>query len=143
MPLTQLVMLLLPPSLSPVRELILFLMLLLDLVVRLIGWHIFVLYHRHNLSPINYYMADQTIYQYQGYFYLSDNFDATTTGPTNYFFSMQGDTIRILLARTITNSTDPGYTGEICFDGNYLYYCVSGDGTNTGSSWVRAPFSSW
>ncbi len=84
-----------------------------------------------------------TSYQYQGYIYNSDNYDPTTSNPANYFFDLQGDTIRILFARTITNSTDPGYTVEICFDGHYLYYCVRGDGTNTGSNWVRTAFSSW
>lgn len=82
-------------------------------------------------------------YQFQGQVFISDNSDLTTSNPANYFVSLQGDTIRILTARTITNSTDAGYTGEICYDENFIYYCVIGDGTNTGSTWKRAALSTW
>ena len=45
--------------------------------------------------------------------------------------------VKIGQARTITNSTDTGTTGEICWDNDYIYVCVA---TNT---WKRAGLSSW
>jgi len=48
-----------------------------------------------------------------------------------------GNTIRIGTARTVTNSTDTGNTGEICWDANYIYVCVA---TNT---WKRVLLSTW
>jgi hypothetical protein len=80
-------------------------------------------------------------YQFGGQVYISDNLDATTSNSSNYFVSVQGDTIRILQSRTVTNSSDAGYTGEICFDSDYIYYCISGDGS-TGT-WKRVALSTW
>lgn len=78
-------------------------------------------------------------YEFQGSIYNSDNFDSVSGN--GYFYTQQGDTIRVLQQRTVTNSTDPGYTGEICFDSNYIYYCVSGDGTTC--TWKRVAFQSY
>ena len=78
--------------------------------------------------------------QYPALFYISDNYDATSSsiaGVTDYFLSLQGDTLRVTTKRTISTSTDAGYPGEICFDDDYMYYCVSGDGTNGNSVWKR------
>jgi len=47
-----------------------------------------------------------------------------------------GDTMRIVTARTVASSGATGFTGEICWDSNYLYVCV---GTNT---WRRIPMFS-
>jgi hypothetical protein len=80
-------------------------------------------------------------FQFPGLFYISDNYDSTTG--SGYFLSVQGDTVRLLSQRTISSSSDPGYTGEFCTDGSFLYYCILGDGTNTGSTWVRTAFSSF
>ena len=40
-------------------------------------------------------------------------------------------------ARTITNSTDSGTEGEVCWDSNYLYICI---GTDT---WKRIALTTW
>jgi len=87
-----------------------------------------------------------SIAQYPALFYISDNYDATSgsgNDGSDYFLSVQSDTIRLLQARTIVNSTDAGYPGEYCFDGTYLYYCVSGNGVNGNCAWVRVAMSSW
>lgn len=80
-------------------------------------------------------------YQYQGQVYISDNLDLTTSNSSNYFVSLQGDTMRILQQRTITNSSDAGYPGEICFDADYIYYCIDGDGES--GTWKRGALSTW
>lgn len=82
-------------------------------------------------------------YQFEGLFYISDNLDATSSNSSNYFFSLQGDTLRVLTKRTIVNSTDAGFSGEICYDADYIYYCVSGDGADGNSVWKRSASSSW
>jgi photosystem II stability/assembly factor-like uncharacterized protein len=47
------------------------------------------------------------------------------------------NTIRIGRKRTIPTATSPGLKGEICWDDEYIYTCVS---TNT---WKRSPLSTW
>jgi uncharacterized protein YlzI (FlbEa/FlbD family) len=61
------------------------------------------------------------------------------TGATPQFVSLalSGDKINIATKKTITNATDPGTAGDICYDSNYIYVCVA---TNT---WVRAAISTW
>lgn len=79
-------------------------------------------------------------YQFPGQVYVSDNLDPTSSS-NGYFVSLQGDTIRILQKRTIVNSNDAGYTGEICMDDDYIYYCIDGDGLN--ATWKRLALSTW
>ena len=50
---------------------------------------------------------------------------------------IDSDTIVISNIRTISSSTDIGYQGEICYDSNYIYVCVS------NNSWKRMALSSW
>lgn len=50
---------------------------------------------------------------------------------------MAGTTMRLRQNRTPANASDTGYSGEICFDTNYVYRCVA---TNT---WRRAALSTW
>ena len=50
---------------------------------------------------------------------------------------INGNTLAMPNSRTITNSTDSGSTGEICWDSSYIYVCT---GTNT---WKRASLSTW
>ena len=40
-------------------------------------------------------------------------------------------------ARTITNSTDAGTEGEVCWDSNYLYICIGTD------AWKRIALTTW
>ena len=48
-----------------------------------------------------------------------------------------GDVIGLQTSKTITNPTDAGTTGDICWDSSYIYVCISTD------TWKRAALSSW
>lgn len=48
-----------------------------------------------------------------------------------------GDTMRLKTSRTPASASAAGNTGEICWDGSYIYVCVA---TNT---WRRAALASW
>lgn len=45
--------------------------------------------------------------------------------------------VKIGQAKTITNSTDTGTTGEICWDSAYIYVCIA------PNTWKRTGLSSW
>lgn len=47
------------------------------------------------------------------------------------------DVMRLRTSKTVTNSTDTGTTGDICWDSGYIYVCVA---TNT---WKRAAINTW
>jgi hypothetical protein len=64
------------------------------------------------------------------------NFGILTNAPTTAL-DINANTMRLRSSRTITNSNDPGNTGDHCWDSNYLYVCTA---TNT---WKRAALSSW
>jgi len=66
----------------------------------------------------------------------SGNIGLFTNSPTAKL-DINANTIRLRTARTVTNSTDIGNQGDICWDSNYLYICVD---TNT---WKRVALSSW
>jgi hypothetical protein len=53
------------------------------------------------------------------------------------WISIKGSTVRLMVRRTITNSNDSGLNGEVCFDSEYIYFCVATD------TWVRAALSTW
>ncbi len=40
-------------------------------------------------------------------------------------------------SRTITNATDAGTAGEVCWDADYLYVCVGVD------TWKRTALTTW
>lgn len=50
---------------------------------------------------------------------------------------MTGDTVRLPVERTITNSNDPGTKGDICWDASYIYVCVATD------TWKRVGIATW
>ena len=50
---------------------------------------------------------------------------------------MTGDTVRLPVERTITNSNDPGTKGDICWDASYVYVCVATD------TWKRVGIATW
>lgn len=58
---------------------------------------------------------------------LSVNFDGTVTAGKNFASTL----------RTVTNSTDTGTQGEICYDANFIYICTA---TNT---WKRVAIATW
>lgn len=50
---------------------------------------------------------------------------------------VQGNTIRLRTARTPASATAAGNTGDICWDSNYIYVCVS------SNTWKRTALSTW
>jgi hypothetical protein len=48
-----------------------------------------------------------------------------------------GKKLTLLGARTITNATDTGTAGEVCWDADYLYVCVGVD------TWKRTALTTW
>jgi hypothetical protein len=66
-----------------------------------------------------------------------------TTTPTDKL-DVDGNAIRVRTSQTPASSSADGYTGEIAWDSNYIYICVSGDGPGGGAdSWKRAAISTW
>lgn len=54
-----------------------------------------------------------------------------------YYIQCDGDTIRMSLSRTPASSGDTGYSGEICWDANYLYVCIS------SNTWKRVALNTF
>jgi hypothetical protein len=50
---------------------------------------------------------------------------------------VQGNTIRLRTARTPASATAAGNLGDICWDSNYIYVCVS------SNTWKRTALSTW
>lgn len=48
-----------------------------------------------------------------------------------------GDTVRVQTSRTPASATAAGNQGEVCWDANYVYVCVS------ANSWKRAALAAW
>jgi hypothetical protein len=61
---------------------------------------------------------------------------SNTTSP-GLVISGGANTLRVGTARTVTNSTDSGTIGDICWDSGYIYVCVD---TNV---WKRATLATW
>lgn len=61
---------------------------------------------------------------------------ANTNSPTATV-DINSDSFRLRTAKTPASATDTGNAGDICWDTNYVYICVS---TNT---WKRAAISTW
>lgn len=61
----------------------------------------------------------------------------TSTTLTNNYIINAGDTYRQVTPRTITNATDEGFIGEICWDVDYIYICVATD------TWQRVAHATW
>jgi len=59
-----------------------------------------------------------------------------TYSPT-HALDINADTIRLEQRRTIANSYDPGWQGEICYDDNYVYVCVA------PNTWKRLALATW
>ena len=50
---------------------------------------------------------------------------------------INGTTLRIMQSATPDSSSAPGYTGQICWDANYIYVCVAPD------TWQRTATTTW
>lgn len=66
----------------------------------------------------------------------NQNVGMGTAAPTAKL-DVNSDIIRLRTSKTVTMSTDPGNAGDMCWDSDYFYVCVS---TN---SWKRTALSSW
>lgn len=64
--------------------------------------------------------------------YLADNYYPTSTS-SPFYLLCQGDTLTLMTQRTPASSTDTGFQGEICWDSNNLYICVS------NNNWKKLP----
>jgi hypothetical protein len=65
----------------------------------------------------------------------NDNFWFDTAASTMFLtglLDITGDTIGLRMQKTIVNSDDTGTEGDICWDSDYIYVCVSAD------NWKRA-----
>jgi hypothetical protein len=61
-----------------------------------------------------------------------------TSSTSDFLFAGCQDTFRQATPRTITNSTDAGCIGEICWDATgYIYLCVA------DNTWQRVLTSTW
>ena len=64
------------------------------------------------------------------------------TGTPTEKLDINSDAIRIRSSQTPSSATAVGDTGQICWDTNYLYICVSG-GTEGNATWKRIALSTW
>ena len=77
---------------------------------------------------------------FSGTNYISSYIGANTPGPLALFGSkvfVAANTFGIDTARTITNATDAGTTGDICWNSTHLFICVA------SSTWKRVAISTW
>jgi len=88
-------------------------------------------------SDNDYYILNWPASKYVFYANSAGNVGIGTTNPTGKL-DVNGDDIRIRTSQTPASSSADGYTGEITWDANYIYICVSGDGPGGGTdSWKR------
>jgi len=66
----------------------------------------------------------------------SGNFGLGTTTPTSAL-DINSNSFRVRTAKTPASATDTGNAGDICWDSNYIYICVT---TNT---WKRSAITTW
>jgi hypothetical protein len=81
------------------------------------------------LKIYNYYLEVAT-FDNRGRFGLG------TTTPTSVL-DINSNSFRVRTAKTPTSATDTGNAGDICWDSNYIYICVT---TNT---WKRSAITTW
>lgn len=63
--------------------------------------------------------------------------------PTS-ILDVKNNDIRIRTSQTPSSTSAAGWTGEICWDSDYIYVCVSGDGAGGSTdSWKRIAISTW
>ena len=68
--------------------------------------------------------------------YIEDNVGLGTASPTAKL-DINSDKFRVRTSKTPSSATDTGNAGDICWDSNYIYICVS---TN---SWKRVAIATW
>lgn len=61
---------------------------------------------------------------------------ANSSAPTSPL-DVDGDNVRIRTAKTPASATDTGVAGQICWDSNYVYVCVS------ANAWKRSALAAW
>lgn len=73
---------------------------------------------------------DITIPPETNYIDLIDKLQRFFTSARKYWLNMPTN-------KTITNATDPGRPGQICYDSDYIYICIASD------TWMRTGISTW
>lgn len=68
--------------------------------------------------------------------YFAGNIGVGTSSPTAKL-DINGDILRIRNSKTPASGNAPGNVGDICWDSNYIYVCVS------SNNWKRSDISSW
>jgi hypothetical protein len=54
----------------------------------------------------------------------TSTFGGSVSTTSNYYLEADGDTLKITTSKTPSSSSATGYTGEICWDPNYIYVCT-------------------
>lgn len=69
--------------------------------------------------------------------YIAPDDSIGTTSSDYHSMTISGDTFQIAKMRTPISSTGTGNIGEICYDSDYVYICIS------SNSWKRIGLSSF
>jgi hypothetical protein len=67
---------------------------------------------------------------------IAGNLGIGTSSPSTNL-DINSNKFRVRNSKTPSSATDTGNTGDICWDSNYVYVCVS------ANIWVRSPLSTW
>jgi hypothetical protein len=70
-------------------------------------------------------------------FFDSDGNVGINTTTSTAKLDINSDVVRLRVSKTPSSATDAGNQGDICWDSNYIYVCVS------SNTWVRATLSTW
>ena len=91
--------------------------------------------------PLTFTIHHDTTVAIVGQFSTAGVFGVGSTAPSvsgsGACVHLTGDTIRIGTARTPASASATGSVGEICWDANYVYICVS------ANSWKRVAIAAW
>lgn len=71
-----------------------------------------------------------------GLVFDGDNLGIKTSSPSA-ILDINGDKLRLQNSKTPTSASDTGSVGDICWDSNYIYVCVS------DNTWKRSSLNSW
>ena len=70
-------------------------------------------------------------------FFDTDGTIGINTTTSTAKLDINSDVFRLRVSKTPSSATDVGNQGDICWDSNYIYVCVS------SNTWVRATLSTW
>jgi len=88
-------------------------------------------------GPASRIYANSDINSVFGDVYAAGNIGSGSSLSPEFRLDINGDTMNLRSNRTISLSGQTGVQGEVCFDNEFIYRCVS---TN---NWKRSPISTW